>query len=47
MNYAAAHIVLAKAYRRGWSCEKVHTSLIALGFTDKQITRLMEAGVLK
>jgi len=45
--YSAAHIVLAKAYRYHWSCEKVALALSALGFTDKQITRLMETGVLQ
>jgi len=45
--YSAAHIVLAKAYRYHWSCEKVALELSALGFSDEQITRLMETGALK
>jgi hypothetical protein len=47
MKYAAAHIVLAKAYRYGWSCEKVALELEALGFSEKQVTRLMNTGALK
>jgi hypothetical protein len=46
-NYCAAHIVIAKAYRYGWSCEQVALALEALGFSEKQVTRLMEQGVLK
>lgn len=46
MNYAAAHIVIAKAYRYGWSCEKVHTELLALGFPNERISKLMNGGSL-
>jgi hypothetical protein len=46
MNYAAAHIVIAKAYRYHWSCEKVAAELHALGFTNERISKLMNTGAI-
>jgi len=41
MNYAAAYQVIADAHRNGWTCERVASELQALGFTDRQIAKVM------